>query len=174
MPKKAVKLQWTDIQREIASKAMEGENFEALVAGGYTPSLVSKVLRSLKSGQTLPILKPETENQELGTENREPAPKAPQKVGGKTIEVGKITITPENWGFTQYGAILVLDTYNKSKRDMNYGGTVGDFICDMCELYRRMLNYKEVEYARATTEGEPSSEENGRENPERAIELNEG
>jgi len=28
------------------------------------------------------------------------------------VIVGKITITPENWGFSQYGAILVLNTYN--------------------------------------------------------------
>ena len=28
------------------------------------------------------------------------------------IMVGIITITPENWGFSQYRAILVLDTYN--------------------------------------------------------------
>jgi len=62
------------------------------------------------------------------------------------ITVGKITITPENWGMTQYGAILILDTYHKTKRDINYGGTVGDFICDMCEFYRRILNYTKVEY----------------------------
>lgn len=90
------------------------------------------------------------------------SPPQPKKVvSGATIEVGKITITPENWGFTQYGAILVLDTYNKAKRDINYGGTVGDFICDICEFYRRILNYKEVEYVRTTGEGGGSTEEDG-------------
>lgn len=66
----------------------------------------------------------------------------PGKGGTPTtpITVGKITITPENWGITQYGAILILDTYNKTKRDINYGGTVGEFICDICEFYRRILN----------------------------------
>ncbi len=77
------------------------------------------------------------------------------------IEIGKIIITPENWGFTQYGAILVLDTYNKAKRDINYGGTVGDFLCDMTEFYRRIVNYKEVDHGRAISEGRGGIEEDG-------------
>ncbi len=85
---------------------------------------------------------------------------------GSGIEVGKITITPENWGFTQYGAILVLDTYNKAKRDIDYGGTIGDFICDITEFYRRIVNYKEVEHGRAISEGRGGAEENGRPSPE--------
>lgn len=94
------------------------------------------------------------------------------KVGSSSgIEVGKITITPENWGFTQYGAILVLDTYNKAKRDINYGGTIGDFICDITEFYRRILNYKEVEYDRATGEGRGSTEKDGVKSHEPALEL---
>jgi len=76
----------------------------------------------------------------------------PSAVPGKPIEAGKITITPENWGMTQHGAILILDTYNKAKRDISYGGTIGEFLCDICEFYRRVLNYKEVEYKIATSE----------------------
>ena len=52
----------------------------------------------------------------------------------------------------QYRAILILDTYNKAKRDISYGGTIGEFLCDICEFYRRVLNYKEVEYKIATSE----------------------
>lgn len=87
----------------------------------------------------------------------------PQKVVGRAIEVGKITISPENWGMSQYGAILILDTYNKAKADIGYGGTIGEFLCDICEFYRRILNYKEVEYVRADGEGRGGAEENGRE-----------
>lgn len=86
-----------------------------------------------------------------------------QKVLGKAIEVGKITITPENWGMTQYGAILILDTYNKTKKDIGYSGTVGEFLCDITEFYRRVLNYKEVEYGGGNGEGGGSTEENGEE-----------
>lgn len=89
------------------------------------------------------------------------------------IEVGKITITPENWGLTQYGCLLILDTYNKTKRDINYGGTMGDFLCDVCEFYRRILNYKEVEYAGATSEGTGGSEKDGRAGPEPVPQLTE-
>jgi len=79
-------------------------------------------------------------------------PAKPSVSPGKPIEVGKITITPENWGMTQHGAILILDTYNKAKRDIRYGGTIGEFLCDICEFYRRVLNYKEVEYKIAASE----------------------
>jgi len=92
----------------------------------------------------------------------------------KPIEVGKITITPENWGMTQFGAILILDTYNKTKRDINYGGTIGEFLCDICEFYRRILNYKEVEYVRGTGEGRGGTEENGTESLEPAGQLLKG
>lgn len=61
--------------------------------------------------------------------------------GSKGIEVGKITIAPENWAVTQYGAILIMDTYEKAKRDLNYGGTIGEFLCDICEFYRRIQGY---------------------------------
>lgn len=87
-------------------------------------------------------------------------PQAP-KVVGRAIEVGKITITLENWGITQHGAILILDTYNKTKRDIGYGGTIGEFLCDITEFYRRILNCKEVEYIGAPSEGRRSTEENG-------------
>lgn len=79
------------------------------------------------------------------------------------LVVGKITITPENWGMTQHGAIIVLDTFNKVKRDINYGGTIGDFICDVMVLFRRMQNYsEEVEYVGpGTGEGRKGGEEDG-------------
>lgn len=100
------------------------------------------------------------------------------KPSGTTIApimVGKITITPENWGMTQYGAILILDTFNKTKRDLDYGGTIGDFICDICEFYRRILNYTEVEYGRATTgEGGGGTQEDGGKSLEPAPRLTEG
>ncbi len=79
------------------------------------------------------------------------------------IMVGKITITPENWGMTQYGAILILDTFNKAKADLGYGGTIGEFLCDITEFYRRVLNYKEVEYVTGAGEGGSGAAEDGSE-----------
>lgn len=167
---KAVQLKWTPLQREIATLAHSGKTFDEIVEMDYTKSLVSKVLKAIDSGQVPP------ENREPRTENQGANSKAPIKVVAPStpIMVGKITITPENWGFTQYGAILVLDTYNKAKRDIDYGGTIGDFLCDVCEFYRRILNYKEVEYARATSEGGGGTEENGNESPQKREQLVEG
>jgi len=174
---KKVQLKWTDLQREIATLVGEGRTFDELVEMGYTKSVVSKVLNAIKSGQKLPENQERSENvyRELNrkprTENQKrtkPATQPTSRAGVPTapVTVGKITITPENWGFTQYGAILVLDTYNKAKRDIDYSGTVGDFICDMCEFYRRILNYTEVEYSRAIGEGGEGAEENGNESPQ--------
>lgn len=94
-----------------------------------------------------------------------------QKVLGKAIEVGKITITPENWAMTQYGAILILDTYNKAKRDIEYGGTIGEFICHMCELYRRLLDYKEVEDGREASSGNGGTEQSDEEDIRQVSEV---
>jgi len=63
---KIIHLKWTELQREIATKAHEGKTLDELVEAGYTKSLVSKVLNAIKSGQKLP------ENQEPRTENQEP------------------------------------------------------------------------------------------------------
>ena len=97
------------------------------------------------------------------------------KPGGssKGIEIGKITILPENWGMTQYGAVLILDTFNKAKKDIGYEGTVGEFLCDICSFYRRIVNYKEVEYAGGETEGdgERGGEKNGETGVGRVLEL---
>jgi len=81
---------------------------------------------------------------------------------GAPMVVGKITITPENWGMDQKGAILIIDTYTKAKRDIGYTGTIGDFIVDICVFFRRVQCYEEVFYARAEgREGERGAEENG-------------
>jgi len=106
---------------------------------------------------------------EAGIEPANPQPKkgsnggSPdgKKVVGKPVEVGKITITPENWGMSQYGAIVILDSYDKAKTDIGYTGTIGDFICDVFKFYRRCMNYMEVQYARTTGEGERSSGQDG-------------
>lgn len=95
----------------------------------------------------------------------------PVAIKGRAVEVGKITITPENWGMTQHGAILILDTYNKAKRDISYGGTIGEFLCDVCEFYRRVLNYKEVEYAGREGDGGRGVEKNGEKSDEPVLEL---
>lgn len=83
---------------------------------------------------------PESTKKSKGEATKPAAPKA--------IEVGKITITPENWGMDQHGAILILDTYNKAKRDIGYNGTIGDFLVDVVTLHRRIMNYGEVQDGR--------------------------
>lgn len=63
---KTVRLQWTDLQKQIAALAAEGKTLDDLVEAGFTKSLVSKVLNAIKSGQN-PL-----DNREPRTENRNP------------------------------------------------------------------------------------------------------
>ncbi len=72
---KIVKLKWTELQKELAAKAAEGKTFDELVQGGYTKSLVSKVLNAIKSGQKPPE-EAELEPENGEPENGEPKPKA--------------------------------------------------------------------------------------------------
>lgn len=60
---------------------------------------------------------------------------------GRQIEVGKITVTPENWGVSRYGAILILDTYRRVQTDLKYTGSMDDFLCNTVQTLRRMLDY---------------------------------
>ncbi len=155
--KKVIKISWTPIQLQIAIKAQGGASQEDLVKEGFTASLVSKVFTAIKDGQKAPEEPPEDppKDDKIDSKLEKPSP---------AIEVGKITIKPENWALSQYGAIVVLDTYEKAKRDLGYTGTIGDFLCDMCEFYRRLCNYREVEYGRQVeteSSGGDGAEENG-------------
>lgn len=146
----------SELEIEIGQKLKEMGGDQAAVRGlGYKRASVGRVATKMKQGWD-----PDKPDQESPESKPATAPR------GKTIEVGKITIMPENWGMSQYGAILILDTYNKAKRDLDYGGTIGEFLCDVCEFYRRLLNYQEVEYATATSEGGNGHKADGSENVE--------
>jgi len=78
--------------------------------------------------------------QEEGTTTVEPSGTTTPKPSGTTtpkggtpttpITVGKITITLENWGFTEYRAILILDTYKRVQNELKYAGSRSDFLCN--------------------------------------------
>ena len=160
---KTVNLQWTPLQRQTFDCITDETTLDGLVAAGFAKTSAAKVLKAYRAGQRPTVaVPPGSEDPPPGSEDSPPGtenPK-PQKKGAVAIEVGKITITPENWGMNQYGAVLILDTYNKAKIDIGYNGTVGDFLCDICEFYRRVLGYKEVKYD-GPSEGGGSAEEDG-------------
>ncbi len=153
----------SELEIEIGRKLKEVGGEQAAVRElGYSKTSVSRVATKIKGGwdpnaEVKPPGSSELETVPSGKDSQEQRdgskPKAVVPAVRSPIEVGKITITPENWGMTQYGAILILDTYNKAKRDLDYDGTIGDFLCDMCEFSRRVANYKEVEYAKTASEG---------------------
>ena len=110
-----------------------------------------------EAGETVaPAAEVEETKEEKGKPGKAAVDKVTPNPSVVGITVGRIVITPENWAMNQYGAVLILDTYNKAKQDLNYGGTIGDFLVDICVFYRRLIGYEKFqEVGNGTTiEGE--------------------
>lgn len=124
---------WTQKQKEVAVLVNQGMSVTEIVGKGYSRPIVQRVKRALA--------KPEQPNP-LPTPEKPPEPSPSTKVRVRTldpVEVGALQIIPEDWRINQYGAFLILDTYNQSKRIVDYGGTVGEFLCDVCQAFRQLL-----------------------------------
>ena len=96
----------TELQLEIAAKLKELGSQKAVVELGYNKGTVSKIAKKLKKGW-----KPEEEETFRNVETASPAeaseggPLRSRKVVGRAIEVGKITISPENWSVKASGSL---------------------------------------------------------------------
>lgn len=133
-------LEWTPKQVEIAVLLRGGADSQAVIAKGYTKTMVSRVGKALKSGQippgANPEIKPETPKQELPSTRGEThiRPRSVESVG-----VGEILIEPADWRVNQFGGFLILSTYEHARKIFGYSGTVGDFLCDITQIIRTMM-----------------------------------
>jgi len=103
-----------DLAFELFDQGKRPSNPEVKALGLKTKTTYNYFQDWKKLGET-------TSGVQKGSESSPPQPK--KVVGGSAIEVGKITISPENWGMTQYGAILILDTYKRVESDLGYTGS---------------------------------------------------
>lgn len=123
-----------------------------------------------EAGEPIPVPElAEGREEEKGKPGKAAVAKDTVNPPGFGITVGRIIITPENWAMNQYGAVLILDTYNKAKKDIGYNGTIGDFLVDICVFYRRLIGYEKFqEVGNGTTdkgEGGGGIKEDGRAGP---------
>jgi hypothetical protein len=134
-------IRWTAKQKEVANLLNEGKTFNDLIDMDYSNGLISKVMKALKQGNTPTVTKSESKVE--FTEQL------------KSQKIGEIVIAPQNWVLSPKGALLILDTYDRAKEELNYGGTITEFLCDITNIFRRWLGYNmEVQYERETTGGE--------------------
>lgn len=153
MSDKRAPLIWTRKQREIYNLLAAGMRPVDIRRKGYSRSSVDRVVREIANGRKpdgpLPPPPPETKPVEQPRSDPKPAassspPHAPstQKIRFRTqdaLEIGGVFIVPEDWHINQYGGLLIVDTYNRAREKYGYEGSVGDFICDACQVLRRVM-----------------------------------
>lgn len=126
-------LSWTAKQIEVRDFLRQGLSPQEVVAKGYSNTMVGRVNKELKK---------------LGIEPGKPPKETPSSTSGeshirpRTLEsvgVGEILIEPADWRINQYGGLLILGTYEHAKKIFNYAGSVGDFLCDVTQIFRMMM-----------------------------------
>lgn len=167
MSKKTQNRRWTPLQREVADLYLKGRTFTELVESGYTTHMVSKVTNAIKRGDT-----PSEKDQRgrkgqaaafkavtVQTSRTEAPASAPVRpvtvhspstiVRGRVVDavpIGSLLIIPEDTYITQHGWFLLHDTYKLSQQQLSYGGSMGDFIVDLCQLFRELVSFPEIPF----------------------------
>lgn len=130
-------LEWTTKQQEVAGFLREGLDRQAIMGKGYSKTMVSRVATALK-----------TELKQAETKGKPEPGGGESSTKGETIirnrqvdavVVGEFIIEPEDWRLNQYGGFLVLNTFEYAKQEFGYNGTVGDFICDITQIFRAIM-----------------------------------
>lgn len=186
---KTRKLRWTPLQREVADLYLQGRTFSELIELGYAKHTVSKVTTGIKRGDTPSKKEQRGQRAEvkavtLQTHRVEPLPPAPPKsptvhspattVRGRVVDavpIGSLLIIPEDTYITQHGWYLLHDTYKLSQQQFSYGGSMGDFIVDICQLFRELVAFPQVpfifeEKIKEVASDDGESADNGRGLPE--------
>lgn len=131
---------WTDKQKEIAELLRGGASRQEIMAKGHSKTAVSRVATTIKAEL-------DEKRKQAGPEGKPQAEAVPSTLGetkirGRTLDpvvVGEFIIEPADWRLNQYGGFLVLNTYEWARQKFGYTGTVGDFICDSCQIMRLIM-----------------------------------
>ena len=141
---KTGKLTWTQKQREVAALAGQGKKLIDIVNSGYTRHMTSKVLNAIKAGDVpdagSPQTKPAVTPGAGATLYRQSTTKVRDRVVDAT-ELGVLLAIPEDWRISQHDTYLLLDTYYLTKEEINYEGSMGEFLGLMCRVFRHGMRY---------------------------------
>ncbi len=150
------KIRWTQKQREILHLVEQGLDDKAIQEKGHGLSSITRVRGNLKAGQLPPPIVEETRvSTQIPVHNAVvPASEEPQTdrrtiVKDKvfdTVSVGELQIEPQVWRINQYGGFLILNSHAYARQKFGYTGTVGDFLCDACQLARKAMGLDAMPY----------------------------
>ncbi|MFO7712133.1 MAG: hypothetical protein R6V51_02835 [Dehalococcoidia bacterium] len=154
------RLRWTPLQREIEALYSQGMTFAELIEQGYSNTTVSKVTAALKRGD-FPRVKKNPSAQKSSSsptpaahpvattikvvETRTPETRVRDRVV-EAVPIGSLLIIPEDTYISQHGWYLLHDTYKLSQQQFGYTGTMGEFIVDLCQLFRDLVSFPQVPF----------------------------
>jgi hypothetical protein len=143
---------WTDKQKQVRAMLEQGATTKDVLAAGHSKATLSRVRDAL-----------EKERKQAEAE-RKPSPQvdAGTKIRARTldaIEIGALIIEPADWRINQYGAFLILTTYEIAKQQHGYEGTVGEFICDSIQVLRQIMGLEMMAFEYLVKEGGNGREE---------------
>jgi len=146
MATKAYKIRWTDPQKEVADMISNGASFSDILAAGYSKGMYNKVTAALKKGQ-----KPYRISTEPSTGRGVSVIPSRGRPGDPSttvrsrvvdpVSIGSLLIIPEDCYMSQHGWYLLHDTYKLTQQQFNYGGTMGEFLVEICQVFRDILSY---------------------------------
>lgn len=127
---------WTPKQKEIADLIRQGKTTKEIIEAGHGRATIERVRAALKKEQK------EAEDKRRQAGGGPPSNPPGTNVRTRTldpVEVGGLLIEPADWRINQYGAFLILTTHDIAKQKYGYEGTVGEFLCDACQVLRRIM-----------------------------------
>ena len=153
---------WTDKQKEIAELLRGGASRQEIMSKGHSKTAVSRVATAIKVELDEKRKQAETDGKPPAGEAGLQSTQGETKIRTRTLDavvVGEFIIEPADWRLNQYGGFLVLNTYERARQKFGYTGTVGDFICDACQIMRLIMGLDMV-----STEYliKPKEDDNGR------------
>jgi hypothetical protein len=138
-------IMWTPKQQEIAAMLREGKPQKEIMAAGHGKAAISKVRTALKAEEKAKAKEiKETQGTPGPVRTLETQKYKPRTL--ETIEIGTIVIEPADWRINQFGALLILTTYENAKQQFGYEGTVGEFICDAVQVLRTIMGLQIMDF----------------------------
>ena len=177
------KIRWTKAQREILTFLRQGLRVNDVVAKGYGRSNIERVHREFKRGTVPPPIPGEEEdgaqpgNDSEGAKNTSPTGtegETSNKVKIRTlnpVSVGGIFIEPADWRINQYGGFMIMNTHALAKEKFGYTGSVGEFLCDACQILRTLMGGTAMPFDYLIKEGEDN--DNGSEEDSEGTDIHE-
>lgn len=149
------KIRWTQKQREILHLVEQGLSDPEIQAKGHGLSSIARVRRNVKAGLLPPHIEKspavsskaaKQQENKLPEETSTDRPTIVQDKVYQTVSVGELVIEPQVWRINQYGGFLILNTHAYARKKYGYTGTIGDFLCDACQIARAVMGMDVLPY----------------------------